>query len=82
MGTSLTAGLRGYAGATAQVTFTFVTPEVLRVAVDAGQAPGNITQEFDDQGEHYYGVWEYPFGGAIDNRGADYDFSACSGIRT
>jgi hypothetical protein len=29
--------------------------------------------EFFDQGEHYYGIWEYPFGGNIDNRGADHD---------
>ena len=37
-GSSLTAALRGYGGATSQTTFTFVNPEVLRVVVDAGQA--------------------------------------------
>ncbi len=73
-GSSLVAQLRGYAGATSRTTFTFVQPEVLEVVVDGGQAPGHITQEFADSGEHYYGVWEYPFGGAIDNRGADFDF--------
>src|SRR5215471_1850868 len=33
-----------------------------------------ISEEFKDQGEHYYGIWEYPFGGNIENRGADHDF--------
>ncbi|HZQ90678.1 MAG TPA: TIM-barrel domain-containing protein [Terriglobales bacterium] len=73
-GNSMTAALRGYAAARSRVTFTFVTPEVLRVELTTQDAPGSVTQEFADQGEHYYGVWEYPFGGAIDNRGADYDF--------
>ena len=59
----------------AQVTFTFVKPEVLQVRITYDQgAPDEISEQFNDQGEHYYGVWEYPFGGHIDNRGADANF--------
>jgi alpha-glucosidase (family GH31 glycosyl hydrolase) len=36
--------------------------------------PAEIKEEFRDQGEHYYGIWEMPFGGNIDNRGANHDF--------
>ncbi len=59
----------------AHVTFSFLKPEVVRVLLAYGDDPdGEIFEEFDDQGEHYYGIWEYPFGGNIDNRGADHDF--------
>src|SRR5579859_916299 len=59
----------------AQIVFTFVKPEVLQVLLkyDNG-TPAEISDEFNDQGEHYYGIWEYPAGGNIDNRGADRDF--------
>jgi len=60
---------------TAQMRLEFVTPEVLRVAFSFGNGvPAEIKEEFNDQGEHYYGIWEMPFGGNIDNRGADHDF--------
>jgi alpha-D-xyloside xylohydrolase len=59
----------------AQVSFTFVRPEVLEVHITYPQGtPSEISEAFNDQGEHYYGVWEYPYGGHIDNRGADADF--------
>jgi len=59
----------------AQVGFTFVKPEVLRVVFSFGNGlAAEIKEEFADQGEHYYGIWEMPFGGSIDNRGADHDF--------
>jgi len=35
----------------------------------------------NDQGVHYYGVWEYPYGGHIDNRGADADFIGIGNAR-
>ena len=57
---------------TAELSFTFVKPEILQVQVSCKGA-GEISEEFQDQGEHYYGLWEYPFGGNIDNRGADQD---------
>jgi hypothetical protein len=58
-----------------QVTFSFVTPEVVQVVlICADGKTSEIAEEFNDQGEHYYGIWESPFGGNIDNRGADYDF--------
>jgi alpha-glucosidase (family GH31 glycosyl hydrolase) len=61
--------------AKAQVSFTFVKPEVLRVSITyTGASPSEISEEFNDQGEHYYGIWEHPFGGSVDNRGADRDF--------
>jgi alpha-glucosidase (family GH31 glycosyl hydrolase) len=59
----------------AQATFTFIKPEILQVVVKTdGGDPGEILEEFNDQGEHYYGIWEYPFGGNVDNRGADRAF--------
>lgn len=59
----------------AQVSFTFVKPEVLQVLFSFNNGvAAEIREEFADQGEHYYGIWEMPFGGNIDNRGADHDF--------
>jgi alpha-D-xyloside xylohydrolase len=59
----------------AQASFTFVRPEVLRVVLSfKSGVPTEIEEEFADQGEHYYGIWEMPFGGNLDNRGADHDF--------
>jgi alpha-glucosidase (family GH31 glycosyl hydrolase) len=59
----------------AQVTFTFTSPEILQVVLrpESGTAAA-ISEEFKDQAEHYYGIWENPFGGDIDNRGARQDF--------
>ena len=57
----------------AQVSFSFLKPGVLQVHLAYGQAT-EVSEQFRDQGEHYYGIWEYPFGGNIDNRGADHDF--------
>lgn len=57
----------------AHVIFRFLNPQVLQVRITHDRA-SEISEEFDDQGEHYYGIWEYPFGGNIDNRGADHDF--------
>lgn len=72
--TSLTATMVRSDGARAQVSFALKTPEVLQVTIRSDSATAEIFEEFKDQGEHYYGVWEYPLGGNIDNRGADYDF--------
>jgi alpha-D-xyloside xylohydrolase len=59
----------------AQVAFRFFAPEVLQVTLTFnGGIPTQISEEFTDQGEHYYGIWEMPFGANIDNRGADHDF--------
>jgi len=60
----------------AQVKFTFVRPEQLQITIRFadGGSPAEISEEFADQGEHYYGIWEYPFGGNIDDRGADHEF--------
>ena len=70
-GTLITVG-----GGKAQITFTFTHPEVLQVSIRAADpATDEIYEEFKDHaGEHYYGVWEYPLGGNIDDRRADYDF--------
>jgi MYXO-CTERM domain-containing protein len=56
----------------ARVTFTFPTPEVLEVEL-ALDTPATlaVNEELEDRGDHYYGVWEYPFGGHLDNRGND-----------
>ena len=60
---------------TASVRWTFVNPSVVQIQLryDKG-VPTSITETFLDQGEHYYGLWEYSYwgtGGALDNRGAD-----------
>src|SRR5690349_32412 len=59
----------------AHLSISFLKPEVVQVLLtfDPGNA-GDILQQFSDQGEHYYGIWEYPFGDNIDNRGVDRDF--------
>jgi len=58
----------------AQASFTFVKPEVLQVVLSfKNGVPAEIKEEFGDQDEHYYGIWEMPFVGNIDNRGADHD---------
>jgi alpha-D-xyloside xylohydrolase len=65
-----------------QVVFTFVKPEVLQVQITYNNgSPSEVSEEFNDQGEHYYGIWEYPFGGHIDNRGADADFLGLGNAR-
>jgi hypothetical protein len=61
----------------AQVSFSFLKPEILQVSITYKDAsPSEISEEFNDQGEHYYGIWEQPFGRSLDNRGADRIFSA------
>jgi alpha-D-xyloside xylohydrolase len=60
---------------TAQISFRFAKPEILQVVLAfKNGVPAEIREEFSDQGEHYYGIWEMPFGRNIDNRGADHDF--------
>src|SRR4051794_4905507 len=59
---------------TAHVRWTIVNPHVVQVQLsyDSG-TPTNIKEQFVDQGERNYGVWEYSYwgtGGALDNRGA------------
>jgi alpha-D-xyloside xylohydrolase len=59
----------------AQVSFRFVTPALLQIVFTFGNGlPAEIKEEFNDSGEHYYGIWEMPFGGNIDDRGAGHDF--------
>lgn len=62
-------------GKTARLTIAFLKPEVVRVTLsENGCDSREVLQEFQDRGEHYYGVWEYPFNRSIDNRGVDKDF--------
>ncbi len=59
----------------AQAGFRFVKPGVLQVVLSfKNGVAAEIKEQFSDQGEHYYGIWEMPFGGNVDNRGADHDF--------
>ena len=42
-----------------QVTFTFLRPEVLQVQITYNSAsPSEVSEQFNDQGEHYYGIWD------------------------
>src|SRR5207237_427 len=60
---------------TAHVTFTFVDPEVIQARLNYNNGtPTNIKEQFVDQGERNYGIWEFSYwgtGGALDNRGAN-----------
>jgi len=61
---------------TAHVKFTFTSPEVLQVLLTYNSGtPTNVKEQFNDQSEHYYGIWGYHLGtsGNLDNRGADAD---------
>jgi alpha-D-xyloside xylohydrolase len=59
----------------AQATFCFVNPAVLQVKLAFNNGiRSQISEQFADQGEHYYGIWEMPLSGNLDNRGADHDF--------
>ncbi|MET0683513.1 MAG: TIM-barrel domain-containing protein [Casimicrobiaceae bacterium] len=60
---------------TAHIKWTFVTPDVVQVQLSYDNGtPTNIKEQFVDQGERNYGIWEYSYwgtGGALDNRGAN-----------
>jgi len=60
---------------TAHVTYAFVNPDVLQVKLSYDNGvPTNIKEQFVDQGERNYGIWEYSYwgtGGSLDNRGAN-----------
>jgi len=43
----------------AMVSFAFVRPGVLQIQITYDPAT-EISEEFKDQGEHYYGIWETP----------------------
>ena len=59
----------------ARVAFAFASPEVLQVTLSSGDAAASrVSQQFHDQLENYYGVWEYPHGGNLDNRGVDEEY--------
>ena len=78
---------------TIQITFTFTTPKTLQIQLaqstakpDDAQEHANVYLEehFNDQNEHYYGLWEYPYRktfltpqqnpiGTLDNRGVEAD---------
>lgn len=66
--------------ATGHVKFSFENPELVTVTLTSNDAKTtNIKEEFADQGEHYYGIWERPQGGHLDNRGADEDLIGFKG---
>ena len=76
-GTTLDATLALSGGSNAaHVKFTFTSPEVLQVLLTTNSGtPTNVKEQFNDQNEHYYGIWGYHLGttGNLDNRGADHD---------
>ena len=52
------------------IQYSFLYPDLLSIEINNDKSVNSIKEEFIDQGEHYYGIWEYPRGGNIDNRGA------------
>lgn len=64
--------------AVARVNFSFTQPEILQVTFISTNGASQILQQFNDQGENVYGVWEYPFGGRLDIRGIDQPFLGVS----
>ncbi len=77
MGRSVTAQLQTAEGSPAGLArFRFDSPEVLTVELEAGKgAPvESVKQELRTaEGERIYGLFEYPFGGKLDNAGLDAD---------
>lgn len=65
---SLSFNLNLAGGSTAGAVFSFDRPDVLEVNLTSASAT-QTREAFLDHGEHYYGLLEYPFAGAIDNRG-------------
>jgi alpha-D-xyloside xylohydrolase len=57
----------------ARILFRFTSPEVLQVAItyDQGKVE-SVSETFEDQGEHVYGLWENVDGG-IDDRGVEQE---------
>jgi alpha-D-xyloside xylohydrolase len=59
----------------AHLTFSFVTPAVLRVHIaPGGTRAERVAEHFRDAGEQVYGIWEYPFDGRLDDRGTAQPF--------
>ena len=60
---------------TAHIKWTMVNPDVVQIQLSYNNGtPTNIKEQFIDQGERNYGIWEYSYwgtGGALDNRGAN-----------
>ena len=58
--------------AIARLQLKLDTPATLDVELSLDR-PGvrRVREEFQDQQERVYGIWEYPFGGNLDNRGND-----------
>jgi len=66
--------------ATGHIKISLESPEIVKVLLTCDDSKAkNIREEFVDQGEHYYGIWERPQGGNIDNRGADEDLIGFKG---
>ena len=61
--------VRGHAAGT--IEFRFGQPEVLQVSLRPLPGATGVAEAFMDQGERYYGLWEYPFSGGLDNRGVN-----------
>lgn len=54
---------------TAQVRFVFSEPEILRATLSSDLfTPGQIFQQFADQGEEIFGGFECPFNGSLSSR--------------
>lgn len=62
---------------TAHVRWTLLSPDIVQVTLSYNNGtPTNIKEQFQDQGEHYYGIWGYAStatGVNLDARGADRD---------
>ena len=69
---SLALSLNLAGGTTANALFSFNRPNALEVELSR-PAAGKTQESFIDRGEHYYGLLEYPFAGAIDNRGLSHE---------
>jgi hypothetical protein len=60
----------------AKLILRFTKPEIVQMTLTyEGHDCESIYQGFEDPGDHYYGAWEYPFGGSVDNRGAYQEFA-------
>lgn len=52
--------------------FTLATSRRVTVELHHPNPNARTTVAFEDDGQHYYGLWEHPHGGDLDNRGAEH----------
>ncbi|KAF2682523.1 glycoside hydrolase family 31 protein [Lentithecium fluviatile CBS 122367] len=58
---------------TTGLTYTFLTPTVAKVTLNTSSAFHGARFSTASPSTHFYGVWEYPFNGRVDNKNVSFD---------